>query len=125
MSKKTKKTQLSDKELKLKYKKWLKNFIKGVDEILDLPSGQQQYLWFCMLNECLYTQESNPFLAQMYKSDGLYDVDDAEPLEDYQLVPMNRARLIEGMKTFLMNGGKKKWTDTLRIINESADKEDY
>ena len=119
------KTKLTDSELKQKYNKWLKNFKKGIDEILNLPIPNQQYLWFCMLNECLYTTESNTFLAQIYKvPDGLYDVEDC-PLEDYQLVPMNRARLIEGMKTLLMNGGKKKFTDTLKSIEVSALREDY
>ena len=80
---------------------------------------------FCMLNECFYTTESNPFLTQMYKNDGFYDFNDCEGLEDVCLVPMNRARLVEGMKSLLMNGGKKKFTDTLRTINESADREDY
>ena len=119
------KTKLTDKELKRKHTGWLKNFSKATDEILNLPIADQKQLWYLVLNECLYTTESNPFLAQMYKSDGFYDVDDAEPLEDYQLVPMNRARLIEGMKSFLMNGGKKKWTDTLKKIEESSIKEDY
>ena len=120
-----KKSQLSNKELRQKYNRWFKNFSKGVDEILNLSPLTQKYLWFCVLNECLYTTESNPFLTQMYKSDGFYDDENPEGLEDVCLVPMNRARLIEGMKSLLMNGGKKKFTDTLRTINESADREDY
>ena len=51
---------------------------------------------------------------------------DGKPLlEDVCLVPMNRARLVEGMKSLLMNGGKKKFTDTLRAIEESSDRGDY
>ena len=119
------KTKLTDKELKRKHTGWLKNFSKATDEILNLPIRDQKYLWYLVLNECFYTTESNPFFTQIYKNDGFYNVDDCEGLEDVCLVPMNRARLIEGMKTYLMNGGKKKWTDTLRIINESANKEDY
>jgi hypothetical protein len=117
--------KLTDKELRRKHTNWFKNFSKGINEILNLDVQSQQYLWYCVLYECFYTTESNPFLAQMYKSDGLYDVDDCEGLEDVCLIPMNRARLIEGMKSLLMNGGKKKWTDTLKTIQESADKEDY
>ena len=119
------KSKLTDKELRRKHTSWFRNFSKGVDEILNLPRDTQQYLWFCMLNECFYTTESNPFLTQMYKNDGFYDFIDCEGLEDVCLVPMNRARLVEGMKSLLMNGGKKKFTDTLRTIQESADKEDY
>ena len=121
----TKKLQLSNKELRQKYNRWFKNFSKGTDEILNLPPLTQKYLGFCVLNECLYTTESNPFLSQMYKTDGLYREEDCDILDDVQLVPMNRARLVEGMKSLLMNGGKKKFTDTLKTIDESADKGDY
>ena len=120
-----KKSQLSNKELRQKYNRWFKNFSKGVDEILNLSPLTQKYLWFCVLNECLYTTESNPFLSQMYKTDGLYREEDCDILEDVQLVPMNRARLVEGMKSLLMNGGKKKFTDTLKTIEESSDRGDY
>lgn len=119
------KTKLTEKELRRKHTGWFKNFSKGVDEILNLNPLDQKYLWYCVLNECLYTTESNPFLTQMYKSNEL-DYEDGKPLlEDVQLVPMNRARLVEGMKSLLMNGGRKKFTDTLKTINESAEKEDY
>lgn len=120
-----KQVQLTEKELRQKYNRWMKNFIKGINEICSLPWETQQYLWFCVLNECLYTTESNPFLAQMYKTEGLYGEEHYPILEDVHLAPMNRARLIEGMKTLLMNGGKKKWTDTLKQIENSSNKEDY
>ena len=119
------KTKLTEKELRKKHTNWFKNFSKGIDEILNLDHINQKYLWYCVLNECLYTTESNPFLSQMYKSN-VMDWEDGKPLlEDVQLVPMNRARLIEGMKSLLMNGGKKKFTDTLKRIEDSADREDY
>jgi hypothetical protein len=117
--------KLTDKELRRKHTKWFANFSKGIEEIMDLPQQNQKYLWYCVLNECLYTTESNPFLTQMYKSDGFYDVNDCEGLEDVCLIPMNRARLVEGMKSLLMSGGRKKFTDTLKTINDSADREDY
>jgi hypothetical protein len=120
-----KQQKLTGKELRRKHTNWFKNFSKGIDEILNLSESKQKYLWYLVLNECLYTTESNPFLLQMYKNDGFYDLENPEGLEDVCLVPMNRARLIEGMKSLLMNGGKKKWTDTLKTINESADRENY
>ena len=120
-----KKTKLTEKELRKKHTNWFKNFSNGIDEILNLDHLNQKYLWYCVLNECLYTTESNPFLRQMYKSDGFYDDENPEGLEDVHLVPMNRARVIEGMKSLLMNGGKKKFTDTLKRIEDSADREDY
>ena len=120
-----KKTKLTEKELRKKHTNWFKNFSNGIDEILNLDHLNQKYLWYCVLNECLYTTESNPFLTQMYKSNEM-DYEYGKPLlEDVQLVPMNRARLIEGMKSLLMNGGKKKFTDTLKRIEDSADREDY
>jgi hypothetical protein len=120
-----KKTKLTEKELRKKHTNWFKNFSNGIDEILNLDHLNQKYLWYCVLNECLYTTESNPFLRQMYKSNEM-DYEYGKPLlEDVQLVPMNRARLVEGMKSLLMNGGKKKFTDTLKQIENSADREDY
>ena len=120
-----KQPKLTPKELRRKHTVWFKNFSKGIDEILNLEPTSQKYLWYCVLNECLYTTESNPFLSQMYKCEEM-DLEYGKPLlEDVSLIPMNRARLIEGMKSLLMNGGKKKWADTLKTINESADKEDY
>ena len=120
-----KKIKLTEKELQKKHTNWFKNFSNGIDEILNLDHLNQKYLWYCVLNECLYTTESNPFLRQMYKSNEM-DYEYGKPLlEDVQLVPMNRARLVEGMKSLLMNGGKKKFTDTLKQIENSADREDY
>lgn len=120
-----KKTELTKTELRRKYSKWMINFVKGIQEIQNLDRNTQTHLWFCMLNECLYTTESNPFLSKMYKFDGLYEVEDSGLLEDFQLMPMNRARLVEGMKSYLMNGGKRKWTDTLKRIEDSFDRGDY
>jgi hypothetical protein len=117
--------KLTDKELRRKHTKWFVNFTKGIEEIMDLPEQNQKYLWYCVLNECLYTTESNPFLTQMYKSDGFYEDENPDGLEDVCLIPMNRARLVEGMKSLLMSGGRKKFTDTLKTINDSADKENY
>jgi hypothetical protein len=120
-----KQPKLTGKELRRKHTSWFRNFSKGIEEILNLDPASQKYLWYCVLNECLYTTESNPFLSQMYKSNEMDGEFEKPLLEDVCLIPMNRARLIEGMKSLLMNGGKKKWTDTLKTINESADREDY
>ena len=120
-----KKPELTNKELKQKYNRWYGNFMRGIDEILKMPWDAQQYLWFCVLQECLYNNESNPILSQMYQREDLFTEDEKGNLNDEQLAPMNKARLIEGMKTFLMNSGKKKWTDTLHKIETSANKEDY
>jgi hypothetical protein len=117
--------ELTNKELKQKYNRWYGNFMKGIDEILNMPWDAQQYLWFCVLQECLYNNESNPILSQMYQREDLFTEDELGNLNDAQLAPMNKARLIEGMKTFLMNSGKKKWTDTLHKIEVSANKGDY
>ena len=120
-----KKPELTNKELKQKYNRWYGNFKKGIDDILNMPWDAQRYLWFCVLQECLYNNESNPILSQMYQREDLFTEDEKGNLNDEQLAPMNKARLIEGMKTFLMNSGKKKWTDTLHKIETSANKEDY
>jgi hypothetical protein len=119
------KPELTNKELKQKYNKWYGNFMNGINEILDMPTHTQQYLWFCVLQECLYNNESNPILSQMYKRENLFTEEDKEDLSDAQLAPMNKARLIEGMKTFLMNSGKRKWMDTLHKIQTSSNKGSY
>jgi hypothetical protein len=119
------KPQLTNKELKQKYNMWYGNFMIGIDDILNMPCDVQQYLWFCVLQECLYNNESNPILSQMYQREDLFTEEDKEGLSDAQLAPMNKVRLFEGMKTFLMNSGKRKWVDTLHKIQTSSNKGDY
>ena len=119
------KNELSDIEMRRVYTRWMKNYIKGIDEILNLPRENQQYIWFCFLNECLYSSASNPILSQMYQRNGLFDEKDLDPLSDVQLAPMNKSRLIEGMKTYLMSSGKRKWTETLKKIEDSSMKGKY
>jgi hypothetical protein len=120
-----KKQPFTDKELKTKYNRWMNNFIKGIQEIQNLPQVSQNAMWFVMLQECLFNTESNVFLAEMYKRPNLYNEEDKGILSDVQLAPMNRARLIEGMKTFVMSSGKKKWQDTLHKIEDSFYRGDY
>jgi hypothetical protein len=119
------KPKLTNKDLRTKYDKWMLNFIKGIKEIQELPAVDQQYLWFVVLQDCLYNTESNVFLAEMYTREDLYTEEDKGILSDVQLAPMNKARLLEGMKTFVMNSGRRKWVDTLHRIQTSANKEDY
>jgi len=119
------KPKLTNKDLRTKYDKWMLNFIKGIKEIQELPAVDQQYLWFVVLQDCLYNTESNVFLAEMYTREDLYTEEDKGILSDVQLAPMNKARLLEGMKTFVMNSGRRKWVDTLHRIETSANKEDY
>jgi hypothetical protein len=119
------KPKLTNKDLRTKYDKWMLNFIKGIKEIQELPAVDQQYLWFIVLQDCLYNTESNVFLAEMYTREDLYTEEDKGILSDVQLAPMNKARLLEGMKTFVMNSGRRKWVETLNKIQTSANKEDY
>jgi hypothetical protein len=120
-----KKDKFTDKELKTKYNRWMNNFVKGIQEIQNLPQVSQNTLWFVMLQECLFNTESNVFLDEMYKRPNLYNEKDKGILSDVQLAPMNRTRLIEGMKTFVMSSGKKKWKDTLHKIEDSFYRGDY
>ena len=101
------------------------NFKRGTEEILNLPPESQQTLWFIVLQECLYNGESNVFLSEMYKRDDLYNDDEKPILNDVELAPMNRARLLEGMKSFILNSGKRKWKDTLHKIEDSTKRENY
>jgi hypothetical protein len=81
-------------------------------------------LVLCIARMSLQNNESNSILSQMYQREDLFTEDEQWVLSDEQLTPMNKARLIEGMKTFFLNSGKKKWTDTLHKIETSANKED-
>ncbi len=120
-----KKQPFTNKELRTKYNRWNMNFKRAIDEILNLPPESQQTLWFVVLQECLYNGESNVFLSEMYQRDDLYSEDEKGILSDVQLAPMNRARLMEGMKSFILNSGKRKWQDTLNKIEESTYRETY
>ena len=120
-----KKQPFTNKELRTKYNRWNMNFKRAIDEILNLPPESQQTLWFVVLQECLYNGESNVFLSEMYQRDDLYSEDEKGILSDVQLAPMNRARLMEGMKSFILNSGKRKWKDTLNKIEESTYRETY
>ena len=77
------------------------------------------------INPTLALYGGDPVRTTEFPKRQLFTEDEKGILNDEQLAPMNKARLIEGMKTFLMNSGKKKWTDTLHKIETSANKEDY
>ena len=119
------KPKLTNKDLRTKYDKWMGNFVKGIKEIQELSPEAQTHLWFCVLQDCLFNTESNVFLSEMYKREDLYADEDKGILSDVQLAPMNKARLLEGMKTYVMNSGRRKWVETLNKIQTSANKEDY
>ena len=55
-----KKREISSKELRRIYDKWLGNFCYGVTEILNLDSETQMYLWFIVMNGTFYNQTTNP-----------------------------------------------------------------
>ena len=120
-----KKQPFTDKELKTKYNRWMNNFVRGIQEIHNLPQVSQNALWFVMFQDCLFNTESNLFLAEMYKRPNLYNEEYKGILSDVQLAPMNRSRLLEGMQTFVMCSGKKKWKDTIPKIEDSFYREDY
>ena len=44
---------------------------------------------------------------------------DVHGLFDYELVPLNRKRLVNALEEYISGGGKKKFTDVIKQINFS------
>ena len=118
----TKPNKLTEAELKRRYRKYFLNIRCGINKILELPELTQQYIWFCVLQECLYTSSTAPFLSEMYKQN-LYDEDDE--LKDVELAPLNRKRLFDGISDLIVGNGQKKFDGVLSNIEQSITTGEY
>ena len=88
------KNQISSRELKRKHSSWMKNFVYGIQELVNEHPTTQHWIFYILLQECLYNKTTSPFFSQMYlKDEDFYKVDTDGGLEDYQLAPLHRKKL--------------------------------
>ncbi len=125
-----------------KCNKFSKNLWSGINLILQQHGDLQKYVLWNMFWDCIYTTHSNSFISkhieEMEKDDdyrhqvkvdcSAYDeinlvrVLDEEPegeLFDYQLCPMNKKRLEDGMRNLIDTGGVAKFQRVLDDLDKS------
>ena len=128
-----KKQEISTKELKRKYNNWMKNFVYGIQQMVNESSNTQSWIFFILLQDCLYNRTTNTFFSQMYKRDeDFYKIDTdgvleflTDNLEDYQLAPLDRKRLFNGMEDLIKGGGRKKFVGVLNQLKHSYEHGEY
>jgi len=114
------KRAISSGELKRKYDTWMRNFKYGIEQLVNEDTLTQHYIFFTLLQECLYNKTTIPYLQQMYHRDiDFYKVDDTDDLEDYQLIPLQRKKLLEAFEEVITGGGRKKFTNVISKIKQS------
>ena len=114
------KRAISSGELKRKYDTWMRNFKYGIEQLVNEDTLTQHYIFFTLLQECLYNKTTIPYLQQMYHRDiDFYKVDDTDDLEDYQLIPLQRKKLLEAFEEVITGGGRKKFTNAISKIKQS------
>lgn len=64
-----KKQEISTKELKRKYNNWMKNFVYGIQQMVNEHPSTQTWIFYILLQDCLYNKTTNPFWVEMYKRD--------------------------------------------------------
>ena len=97
-----KKQEISTKELKRKYNNWMKNFVYGIQQMVNEHPSTQTQIFYILLQDCLYNKTTNPFWVEMYKRDeDFYKKETNGVLEDYQLAPLDRKRLFNGMEDLI------------------------
>ena len=125
-----------------KCNKFSKNLWSGVNLILQQHGDLQKYVLWNMFWDCIYTTHSNSFISkhieEMEKDDNYrrkvkqdssaYDginivrLTDDEPegeLLDYQISPMNKKRLENGMTELINTGGVAKFQKVLDDLDKS------
>ena len=131
-----------------KCNKFSTNLSSGVNLILQQHEDLQKYILWNMFWDCIYTTHSTSFISkhieEMEKDDdyrhqvkldcSAYDgiklvrLLDEEPegeLLDYQLCPMNKKRLEDGMRNLIDTGGVAKFQRVLDDLDKSLIKGRY
>ena len=127
------KREISSRELKRKYNQFMKNMVDGIQQMVNAHPSTQSWIFFVLLQDCLYNKTTNPFFVEMYRRDeDFYKVDTdggleylTNNLEDYQLAPLDRKRLINGMEDLITGGGRKKFVGILSQLKQSYEKGEY
>ena len=125
-----------------KYNKFLKNLWSGVNLILQQHEDLQKYVLWNLFWDCIYTTHSTSFISkhieEMEKDDDyrrkvkqdcsaygginivrLLDDEPEGELLDYQLCPMNKKRLEDGMRNLIDTGGVAKFQKVLDDLDKS------
>ena len=122
---KTKRT-MSSEELKRKYNQFMKNMVDGIQQMVNAHPSTQSWIFFILLQDCLYNRTTNPFIAEMYRRDeDFYKKETDGVLEDYQLAPLDRKKLFDGMEDLITGGGRKKFVGILSQMKQSYEKGEY
>jgi len=109
------KREMSDTELKRKYTQWMRNFVHGIKVLVNEDEKTQHYIFFILLQECLFNKTTSPAFLEMYKRDDtFYKVDTDGGLEDYQVAPLHRKKLKEAFEDLITGGGRSKFTNILK-----------
>ena len=130
---KTKRKEISSRELKRKYNQFMKNMVDGIQQMVNAHPSTQSWIFFVLLQDCLYNKTTNPFFVEMYRRDeDFYKVDTdggleylTNNLEDYQLGHLDRKRLINGMEDLITGGGRKKFVGVLSQLKQSYENGEY
>ena len=125
-----------------KCNKFVKNLWSGVNLILQQHEDLQKYVLWNLFWDCIYTTHSNSFISkhieEMEKDDdyrhqvkvdcsaydeinlvrALNDNPEGELL-DYQICPMNKKRLEDGMRNLIDTGGVAKFQRVLDDLDKS------
>ena len=131
-----------------KCNKFSKNLWSGINLILQQHGDLQKYVLWNMFWDCIYTTHSNSFISkhieEMEKDDdyrhqvkldcssyddikfvrALNDNPEGE-LFDYQICPMNKKRLEDGMSDLINTGGVAKFQRVLDDLDKSLIKGRY
>ena len=122
---KTKRT-MSSEELKRKYNQFMKNMVDGIQQMVNAHPSTQSWIFFILLQDCLYNRTTNPFIAEMYRRDeDFYKKETDGVLEDYQLAPLDRKKLFDGMEDLITGGGRKKFVGILSQMKQSYENGEY
>ena len=121
-----KKQEISTKELKQKYNNLMKNFVYGIQQMVNEHPSTQTWIFFILLQDCLYNKTTNPFWVEMYKrEEDFYKKETNGVLEDYQLAPLDRKKLFNGMEDLITSGGQKKFVGVLSQLKHSYEHGEY
>ena len=111
----------------------MKNMVYGIQEMVNSHPSTQSWIFFILIQDWLYNRTTNTFFSQMYQRDKEFykiETDDGlefltNNLEDYQLAPLDRKKLFNGMEDLITGGGRKKFVGILSQLKQSYEKGEY
>ena len=114
--------KMSEGELKRTHTKYMKNFVYGMRQIIELPEETQIYLWGVVLQQTLYNQTTNPYWNEMYNYN-LYPYEVG--MNDEKLLPLIKKRLEGSLEELITSGSRRKFVGVLNSIHKSYEQGEY